>query len=218
MKSNPIKQVSFAPRPASRIMAMLAQAITFIALVLFIQAINVRAQQGGEAASSRSQVAPRAELQQAYRAAPRDPFKREVAAKVDPKKPAGKVLPPHVVAFPSLEARRAEFQRLVKMAVETDRPEPDPISQYLVSELEVTGVFRDGRGFGAFVRAQPTGTTFFIRGGARVYNGEVLRIESDETGTARVVFREVTYIENNGKQTPQEKIVNKVPTATAAKK
>jgi hypothetical protein len=56
---------------------------------------------------------------------------------------------------------------------------------------------------------------FFIRTGTRVYNGEVTRIEGDgaETGGARAVFREVSYVEANGKQSPQERMVVKTPVA-----
>ena len=92
--------------------------------------------------------------------------------------------------------------------------EPNPIMQYLVSEIEVTGVFRDDNGYGAFVRAIPTGTTFFIRRGARCYNGEVLRIESDTSDSgAKVTFRQESFVEINNKQVKQENIVSKQPTA-----
>lgn len=117
--------------------------------------------------------------------------------------------------FPGLEVRRAEFKQRVDQARSRDLSEPDPVAQYLVSELEVTGVFRDDRGYGAFLRASPTGSMFFIRQGARVYNGEVLRIEGDapETGAAKVLFREVSFVEANGKQTPNERTVVKTPSA-----
>ena len=100
-----------------------------------------------------------------------------------------------------------------------DLAEPDPMTQYLVNELDVTGVFRDERGYGAFVKAQPTGTVLFIRNGARCYNGEVVRIESDEaeSGGAKVMFREFSYMEQNGKRTQQERMVVKAPTATPSK-
>jgi hypothetical protein len=82
-----------------------------------------------------------------------------------------------------------------------------------VAELDITGVFRDDRGFGAFVRAQPTGTMFFVRNGARCYNGEVMRIGGDasDPGSSKVMFREMSYQEVNGKQSPQERIVTKAP-------
>jgi hypothetical protein len=114
--------------------------------------------------------------------------------------------------LPSLDARRAEFRQKVDQARARDLSEPDPVSQYLVSELEVTGVFRDDRGFGAFVRAQPSGTMFFVRNGARCYNGEVMRITGDnDSSGAKVLFKEVSYVETNGKRSPQEQVVTKSP-------
>jgi hypothetical protein len=91
------------------------------------------------------------------------------------------------------------------------------LTQYLVAELDVIGVFRDEHGPGAFVRAQPTGTTFFVRRGARCFNGEVLRIETDEAdmSATRVMFREVSYTEVGNKQVPQERVIAKVATAQA---
>ena len=52
---------------------------------------------------------------------------------------------------------------------------------------------------------------FFVRNGARLYNGEVVRIGGDasDPGSAKVMFREVSYMEVNGKQSPQEKVVTK---------
>jgi hypothetical protein len=101
----------------------------------------------------------------------------------------------------------------VDQARARDAAEPDAVLQYLVSELDITGVFHDDHGYGAFVRAQPTGTMFFVRNGARCYNGEVLRIGGDasDPGSAKVVFREVSYQELNGKRTPQEHVVTKLP-------
>ena len=136
-----------------------------------------------------------------------------LAATVKPKTPRGKQAQARMLGFPTLDVRRAEFRQKVDQARARDGAEPDPVSQYLVSELEITGVFRDDRGFGAFVKAQPTGTMFFVRNGARCYNGEVLRIGGDasDPGSAKVVFREVSYQELNGKQTAQEHIVTKAP-------
>jgi len=118
-----------------------------------------------------------------------------------------------MLGFPTLDARRAEFRQKAEKARALDGAEPDPVSQYLVSELEITGVFRDDRGYGAFVRAQPTGTMFFVRNGARVFNGEVVRIGGDASapGSTKVVLREVSYQELNGKQSPQERLVTKLP-------
>jgi hypothetical protein len=154
-------------------------------------------------------LGPTADSIRPYRSSGRDPFKRAVK----PKTPRGKQQQARMLGFPSLDVRRAEFRTKVDSARARDGAEPDPVSQYLVSELDITGVFRDDRGPGAFVRAQPTGTMFFVRNGARCYNGEVLRIGGDpsDPGAAKVMFREKSYQEVNGKQTEQERMVTKSP-------
>lgn len=152
-------------------------------------------------------MGPTADSIRPYRSSGRDPFKKTVK----PKGAKAKQQQTRMIGFPTLDVRRAEFRQKLDLARARDTAEPDPVSQYLVSELEITGVFRDDRGPGAFVRAQPTGTMFFVRNGARLYNGEVVRIGGDgsEPGSAKVMFREVSYIEVNGKQSPQERVVTK---------
>jgi len=158
--------------------------------------------------SAKQDLGPSADSIRPYRMSGRDPFKKTVK----PKTARGKQQA-HLLGFPTLDVRRAEFRQKIDQARARDAAEPDPVSQYLVSELEITGVFRDDRGFGAFVRAQPSGTMFFVRNGARCYNGEVMRIAgdgADSTG-AKVLFREVSYMEKDGKRSPQEQIVTKSP-------
>jgi hypothetical protein len=159
--------------------------------------------------NAKEYLGPTADSIRPYRSSGRDPFKKTVK----PKTPRGKQAQVRMLGFPTLDARRAEFRQKAEKARALDGAEPDPVSQYLVSELEITGVFRDDRGYGAFVRAQPTGTMFFVRNGARVFNGEVVRIGGDasDPGSAKVVFREVSYQELNGKQSPQERLVTKLP-------
>lgn len=156
---------------------------------------------------AKEDLGPSADSIRPYRPSGRDPFKKTVK----PKGAKAKALAARMLGFPSLDMRRAEFRQKVDQARARDAAEPDPVSQYLVGELDITGVFRDERGYGAFVKAQPTGTMFFIRNGAKVYNGEVMRIGGDasEPGSAKVMFREVSYMEVNGKQSPQERVVTK---------
>jgi hypothetical protein len=161
--------------------------------------------------SGKEYLGPTADSIRPYRPSYRDPFKKAVK----PKQAKNSKTAARMQGFPGLEVRRAEFRQKVDQARSRDLSEPDPVSQYLVSELDVTGVFRDERGFGAFLRATPTGSMFFIRNGTRVYNGEVVRIEGDgvETSGAKVLFREVSYLDVNGKQSPQERTVAKTPAA-----
>lgn len=154
-------------------------------------------------------LGPTADSIRPYRSSGRDPFKKTIKPKVA----HGKQVQARPLGFPTLDVRRAEFRQKMEQSRARDGAEPDPVSQYLVSELDITGVFRDDRGYGAFVRAQPTGTMFFVRNGARCFNGEVVRIGGDasDSGSAKVLFREVSYLELNGKQSPQERMVTKTP-------
>lgn len=194
--------------------------ITLTVLFILTAVIAVTAQDKSEQAAKpegaaqpqqiktgKDTLGPTADSIRPYRPSGRDPFKKTVK----PKGARAKQLQSRMLGFPSLDVRRMEFRQKVEQARARDAAEPDPVSQYLVSELDITGVFRDDRGFGAFVRAQPTGTMFFVRSGARCYNGEVMRIGGDasDPGNAKVMFREVSYMEVNGKQSPQERVVTK---------
>lgn len=152
-------------------------------------------------------LGPVADTIQPYRPAGRDPFKMTIV-----KLPSvAKAKAPKPIGFPTFDVRRAEYRRLVAQNEAKGLPAPDPTRQYLVSELSILGVFSDQRGPGAFVRAQTTGTTFFVRQGSKCYNGEILRIESDpsDLSGARVVFKELSFLDVNGKQTQQERVVAK---------
>src|SRR5215216_1470904 len=130
-------------------------------------------------------LGPTADSIRPYRPYNRDPFKKTLKPKSAKLKQAQQAM---LLGFPPVESRRAEYRQKVDQARTRDLTEPEPVTQYLVNELDVMGVFRDERGYGAFMRALPTGTTLFVRNGARCYNGEVMRIEGDsaESGGAKV--------------------------------
>ncbi len=162
-------------------------------------------------------LGPASDTIKPYVPANKDPFKKLVKPPPPKGGVPGKPKEPRPVGFPTLEERRAKFKQLSDEYADKGRPEPSPVMQYLVNELEIIGVFRDDVGFGAFVRAVPTGSTFFIRRGARCYNCEVLRIESDTSDSgAKVTFRQETYQVNpDGKQVKLENVVAKQPGTTA---
>ena len=157
--------------------------------------------------SGKETLGPSSDSIRPYRPAGRDPFKMDVVAKSVAKGPRT----PKAVGFPALDVRRAEFRQKVIAARKTGQAEPDPLTQYLVSELDVLGVFSDEHGQGVFLRAQPTGTTFFVRQSAKCYNGQVVRVESDSADLAgsRVVFKETSFTEVDGKQTPTDRLISK---------
>lgn len=199
-----------------KIMGMTLNVLLLLTMVVIVSAQDKpgpgakpeAAPQPQQVTTGKEYLGPTADSIRPYRSSGRDPFKKTVKART----PRGKQAQARMLGFPTLEARRAEFRQKVEQARARDGAEPDPVSQYLVSELDITGVFRDDRGFGAFMRAHPTGTMFFVRNGARCFNGEVLRIGGDASDpSAKVVFREVSYQELNGKQSSQERLVTKAP-------
>jgi hypothetical protein len=171
---------------------------------------------GAQPKNGKEYLGPTADSIRPYRPYNRDPFKKTLKPKSAKMKQAQQAM---LLGFPPIEMRRAEYRQKVDQARTRDLTEPEPVTQYLVTELDVMGVFRDERGYGAFVRAQPTGTTLFVRNGARCYNGEVTRIEGDgaESGGAKVMFKEISFMELNGKRTQQERMVAKAPTASPGK-
>jgi hypothetical protein len=157
--------------------------------------------------SGKEALGPSSDSIRPYRPAGRDPFKIDVVVKTGARSKGT----PKVVGFPAIDVRRAEFRQKVVNARRSGQAEPDPLTQYLVSELDVLGVFSDEKGQGVFLRAQPTGTTFFVRQSARCYNGQVVRVESDSVDLAgsRVVFKETSFTEVDGKQTPTDRLISK---------
>jgi len=170
--------------------------------------------QAQPAPGGKENLGPTADSIRPYRPYNRDPFKKAIKPKT-PKDKAKQVA--MQLGYPVIETRRAEFRQKVAEARDRGLSEPEPVMQYLVNELDVTGVFRDERGYGAFVKAQPTGTMLFLRAGTRCYNGEVVRIEGDEAGASRVMFREFYNTEQNGKAVKQERMVAKTPAASPGK-
>lgn len=166
--------------------------------------------------TSKEYLGPSGDSIRPYRPAGIDPFKKKIVPKKTAVKP-GSDKAAKLLGFAPLEERRAKFRQLVEEYAEKGMNEPNPVMQYLVSELDVMGVFRDEQGYGAFVRAIPTGTTFFVRRGTRCFNGEILRIESDASDTgSKVTFRQESYeITADGKQKKNETFVAKNVGGTA---
>lgn len=146
-----------------------------------------------------------------------DPFRRSVPVKtkVPEQKDADK---PVLIPFPTLEQRRAEFQASRQAAARNGQEEPNGIGQYLVEELAVIGMFHTDEGDGAFVQAVPTNTTFFVTSGTRVYNGEIVSINTGtDFGVGQVVFRELKKYRIRKKENNQVNMVTKAVTSPPAK-
>jgi hypothetical protein len=228
MKSKTIKAEMFATKTKTGISGMQRTGKIYRGLlvlcILTVTVIHTHAQDkpaqsndsGGQQKNGKEYLGPTADSIRPYRPYNRDPFKKTIKPKSAKIKQAQQAM---LLGFPPIETRRAEYRQKVDQARTREMTEPEPVTQYLVNELDVMGVFRDERGYGAFMRALPTGTTLFVRNGARCYNGEVMRIDGDgaETGGAKVMFKEISFMEFNGKRTQQERMVVKAPTASPSK-
>lgn len=149
---------------------------------------------------------------------PTDPFGQPPKKTVKPAAEAADANKPVLKPYPPLEQRQAEYLHEKQQARAKGLPEPNPIGQYLVKELRITGVFETENGIGAFVEATPTQTTFFVGPRTRVYNGEIVSIN---TGTdfniGQVLFNERTvYVVGKGKKQKEQVQVTPVTMAVGA--
>ena len=95
----------------------------------------------------------------------------------------------------SFESRRADWIRRKEAASAAGTSGPEPLEQYLVSEVLVTGLFETDTGFGVFLFASPTRNTFFATNGAKLFNGRLVSIEKISgsfADDAQIVFEERT--------------------------
>jgi hypothetical protein len=134
-------------------------------------------------------------------------FAVPVHAATSPQRRRKQAAPKKVVpTWPSYELRRDDFLRRVRGANSAGETAPDPLSQFLVSEVIVTGIYETENGFGAFLHALPNGRTFESRPGSELYNGRLANIIVGPSGfmdEGNVVFLERSY------ESPAEREVSK---------
>jgi hypothetical protein len=117
-----------------------------------------------------------------YRSTARDPF---VAWRPAPKKKAKNV--PTLVAPPAIQARIDAYKAQKAMMMNMQQPAPKPTTALLLSELQLTGVFRTPRGYAAMVEATPIKLSFVVYPGEKFYDGMLVAIEEN-----RLVCRKET--------------------------
>ncbi|HEY0099621.1 MAG TPA: hypothetical protein VGB76_11790 [Pyrinomonadaceae bacterium] len=116
-----------------------------------------------------------------YRGAGRDPFTKYKA-------PVKRVKPvPQPVPAPSIEQRIAAYKTQKAIAMNAQLPAPKPTTALLLSEAQVTGIFRTPRGYAAMVEAKPIKLSYVIYPGETFFDGMLVAIEED-----RLVFRKET--------------------------
>ena len=114
---------------------------------------------------------------------PRDPFVKYVPP-VKRKKAGNSAMP---VAVPSVQERIEKYKAQKLDAMNRQQPAPKPTTALLLSEMQVTGIFRTPRGYAAMVEATPIKLSYVIYPGETFYDGQLVAIEED-----RLVFRHET--------------------------
>jgi hypothetical protein len=115
---------------------------------------------------------------------PRDPFVKYTPP--PPKKRKVAVAPVPVVV-PTIQARIEKYKAQKLEAMNRQQPAPKPTTALLLSEMQVTGIFRTPRGYAAMVEATPIKLSYVIYPGEMFYDGQLVAIEED-----RLVFRHET--------------------------
>lgn len=134
----------------------------------------------------------------------RDPFVVPSRVKREPKVPVKRE--PLPIPAPAIESRLSAYRDLVRLAAASSaQPAPDKLSPYLTEELTVTGIFRDSQGYGAFVAAEPTKLTFFVRPGMRTHDGIVREV----LPTGIKVSRTTRYDDGSARQTEEFRALRK---------
>jgi hypothetical protein len=115
---------------------------------------------------------------------PRDPFVKYTPPPPKKKKASVAVVP---VVVPSIQARIDKYKEQKLDAMNRQQPAPKPTTALLLSEMQVTGIFRTPRGYAAMVEATPIKLSYVIYPGEMFYDGQLVAIEED-----RLVFRHET--------------------------
>ncbi len=83
--------------------------------------------------------------------------------------------------FPTIEERRDQWRSRRADALKTGQLAPEVSEQFLVSELEVKGIFASERGPSALLKVKGGTQTFMVREGSKLFNGSIVKIEDEKT-------------------------------------
>src|SRR6266478_3542625 len=108
----------------------------------------------------------------------RDPFKKYVPV-VKLGKPGPQKLEP-----PTIQVRIDRYRAQKMAAASAHVAPPKPTTALLLSEMQVTGIFRTPRGWAAMVEATPIKLSYVIYPGETFFDGQLVAIEE-----TRLVFR-----------------------------
>jgi hypothetical protein len=132
-----------------------------------------------------SSTAGAQEASTTYNPARTDPFLKYKPKPV--KRKASATLTPVQVSVPSINTRIDQYKAQKAAAMNLQQPAPKPTTALLLSEVQVTGIFRTPRGYAAMVEASPIKLSYVIYPGEQFYDGMLVAIEEH-----RLVFRRET--------------------------
>ncbi len=108
----------------------------------------------------------------------RDPFER-YRPPVKRVKPVASQIP-----APTIKERIERYKAQKMAAMNAQLPAPKPTTALLLSEVQITGIFRTPRGYAAMIEATPIKLSYVIYPGETFFDGQLVAIEED-----RLVFR-----------------------------
>ena len=144
-----------------------------IACAMSLVALTVNAQDKSESKSS-------AAADKSTRTSGRDPFKKYQPIVKPPKPPAAKLEPP------TIQVRIERYRAQKAASASAHVAAPKPTTALLLSEVQVTGIFRTPRGWSAMVEATPLTPklSYVVYPGESFFDGQLVAIEE-----GRLVFR-----------------------------
>jgi Tfp pilus assembly protein PilP len=144
-----------------------------IACAMSLVALTVNAQDKKEDTSS-------AVSEKSAKSSGRDPFKKYQPIVKPPKPPAAKLEPP------SIQVRIERYRAQKAAAAAAHVAAPKPTTALMLSEVQVTGIFRTPRGWSAMVEATPLTPklSYVVYPGESFFDGQLVAIEE-----GRLVFR-----------------------------
>jgi len=113
----------------------------------------------------------------------RDPFRKPLP----PSNPKFSKSNPVPIPPPTIQERVDRYKAEKMAAMNAQRSAPKPTTALLLSEMQVTGIFRTPRGYAAMIEATPIKLSYVIYPGEMFYNGQLVAIEEN-----RLVFRRET--------------------------
>ena len=108
----------------------------------------------------------------------RDPFRKPMP----PSKPRYSKSTPVPITPPTIQERVDRYRAQKMAAMNSQRPAPKPTTALLLSEMQVTGIFRTPRGYAAMIEATPIKLSYVIYPGEMFYNGQLVAIEENRLG------------------------------------